>query len=810
MLGSIIAYVAALVLLYNLIPDVLDGMRLIVGDTVFYGFTLVPFGVILVFSTLPSALRARRQYRLSRQKFAWRASEKELFRLHPYGAEDQTEYRHPGGEDENAVKWVKATPHSVNYLCGPSGVGKSSLIHACLLPRLEVTGWRTAVVRVDADPVERIRHAVVSIPDLLHNGEANTLPLPGLLAAVSKRIGQSGQPPLLIVIDQFEEFLILNDAADRRPLSDFLRGLADAPLKGIRLLLVFRSDYRELLFKLKLPRFLPMETAFQLAPFRRDQAQGFLERGGLSMSETGLDALFQGLDRIEGLRGLYRLITLNMVGLVMKRTPDDRITDPSRLIERYLLHCLADSISRDLVRGVLACMITAEGTKEPRRLVDLASLIRLDIWKIEATLCEMESAGLVRSTSPDRDVWEVSHDFLARQIGFLLGRLRRPWLQRYSAPVLVTAMASWAVTIAVTVVLVWPGLKEEKALNELAKMGFSRTAETGNHTLILRHTDRLTDADFARFGRLVADLSEPVIEVNLWNTTITDLAPLKGMPLTRLELTGADGITDLTPLKGMPLTLLDLRNADSITDLAPLKDMPLMRLDVSGVEGITDLTPLKDMPLTQLLLTGCDGITDLTPLKDMPLTLLNLHDADGITDLTPLNGMPLTQLLLGDADGITDLAPLKGMPLTRLELTGVEGITDLTPLKDMPLTRLELSNADGITDFTPLKGMPLTQLDLRDADNFNDLSPLEGMPLTQLKLAFSDGITDLSPLKGMPLTQLVLLNTDGITDLTPLKGMPLTQLDLTFSDGITDLSPLKGIDPSIVRGASEELLATLK
>ena len=547
----------------------------------------------------------------------------------------------------------------MNYICGPSGAGKSSLVHASLLPRLEVAGWRTAVVRVDAVPVERIRQAVLSVTALPHGEEDETLPLPDLLAAVSQRIGR-GQTPLLIVIDQFEEFLILNDAADREPLTDILRGLADSPMEGVRLLLVFRSDYRELLFKLNLPRFLSMENAFELAPFRRDEAQCFLKRGGLTMSESGFDALFLGLDRIEGLLGLYRPITLNMVGLVMKRTPDGQIKDPSRLIELYLRHCLASGVSRDLVREVLACMITAEGTKEPRRLAELASLIQLEPWKIEATLCEMECAGLVRSISRHCDVWEVSHDFLARQIGFLLGRLRQPRLKRYAAPALITAMGSWAVAIAVAVLLVWPGLKKEEALNELAKIGFVRSGQTGNHVLILQKWDALTDANFARFGRLVGDLPDPVIGVRLGRTRITDLTPLKGMPLTQLGLNG-EGITDLMPLKGMPLTELDLWDADGITDLTPLKGMPLTRLDLSYVDGITDLTPLKGMPLTELDLSGADGITDLTPLKGMPLTELDLSDANGITDLTPLKGMPLTRLVLRGADGITDVTPLKGI-----------------------------------------------------------------------------------------------------------------------------------------------------
>ena len=328
MLLWIIGYVGALVLLSELIPDQLDGLRSVVGGTVFYGICFSPLGAILVFSTLPAAFRAFRQYRLSRQKFAWRPVAGELFRLHPYSADERADFERPGGEDEKAANWLRATSHSVNYLCGPSGAGKSSLVQASLLPSLAATGWRTAVVRVDVDPVEQIRRAMLAIPDLLRGGDAESLPLAELLAAVSQKNEHLGLPPVLIVVDQFEEFLILNDAADRQPLADILRGLADSPQKGIRLLLVFRSDYRELLFKLNLPPFRSTENAFELAPFYRDEAQGFLERGGLDMAGTGFDALFQGLNRIEGLHGLYRPITLNMVGLVMKRTPNRQVKDP--------------------------------------------------------------------------------------------------------------------------------------------------------------------------------------------------------------------------------------------------------------------------------------------------------------------------------------------------------------------------------------------------------------------------------------------------------------------------------------------------
>ena len=412
------------------------------------------------------------------------------------------------------------------------------------------------------------------------------------------------------------------------------------------------------------------------------------------MSESGLDELFRGLDQIEDLPGLYRPITLNMVGLVMKRMPDYHVKDPSRLIELYLHHCLASGVSRDLVRGVFAHMITAKGTKEPRSRDELSSRLRLETWKIDSTLSEMESAGLIRCINRDSGLWEISHDFLARQIKHLLSSLRQPRLERYAFPALGITMVSWSVTIAVAVLVVWPDLKEQKALNELTQLGFSMATKPESYALILQRPDALTDTGFTQFGQLVAELLEPVVELDLESAGITDLSPLQGMPLTYLDLSWAD-VTDLTPLQGMPLTHLDLGWAD-VTDLTPLQGMPLTYLDLTSAEGIKDLTPLQGMPLTYLDLTSAEGIKDLTPLQGMPLTYLDLSGTD-VTDLSPLQGMPLTYLDLPSAD-VTDLSPLQGMPLTRLDLSWAD-VTDLTPLQGMPLTYLDLGWAEGIKDY---------------------------------------------------------------------------------------------------------------
>ena len=91
----------------------------------------------------------------------------------------------------------------------------------------------------------------------------------------------------------------------------------------------------------------------ELAPYDRGDATKFLQSGGRELSPEAIDALFRGLDRIEDGPGLYRPITLNMVGLVLERMGHTLEGDPGRLIQSYLTACLTTSESR--FRQTFAC-----------------------------------------------------------------------------------------------------------------------------------------------------------------------------------------------------------------------------------------------------------------------------------------------------------------------------------------------------------------------------------------------------------------------------------------------------------------------
>ncbi len=163
------------------------------------------------------------------------------------------------------------------------------------------------------------------------------------------------------------------------------------------------------------------------------------------------------------------------------------------------------------------------------------------------------------------------------------------------------------------------------------------------------------------------------------------------------------GLTDLSPLKGLPLTLLSCEN-NKIRDLSPLQGMPLTSVYIHQCQ-VADLSPLRGMKLTTLW-AGFNSITDISLLAGMPLTYLNLDEAR-ILDLSPLRGMKLEWLAVCRS-GITNLAPLASMPLHTLVCVG-NRIADLSPLKGMPLAELDCGQTE-VTDLTTLEGATLKTL----------------------------------------------------------------------------------------------------
>ena len=270
LMGLLAVYLAVVAALYRYAKNPLRAYLDDLGPIWFWAILAAPLVCILLFQMMPTALRALRERRLRAMTIGG-FPKPGSFRLQPYTASDHDAFNRLDGADREVLDWLKSAKLSLLYLSGASGVGKSSLLSAAVLPELHDAGWTVVETRLFGDPVERLRKAVLEDERIFKRKptNANELSLRELLNNAAEATARTQATPLLLVIDQFEEFLILHDETARDAVVLLLSDLSKRPIDGLKLLLVFRSDYQPLVLKLDLPPLVSGESWHQLASDRQ-------------------------------------------------------------------------------------------------------------------------------------------------------------------------------------------------------------------------------------------------------------------------------------------------------------------------------------------------------------------------------------------------------------------------------------------------------------------------------------------------------------------------------------------------------------
>ncbi len=231
---------------------------------------------------------------------------------------------------------------------------------------------------------------------------------------------------------------------------------------------------------------------------------------------------------------------------------------------------------------------------------------------------------------------------------------------------------------------------------------------------------------------------------------MTDLEPLRGIPLTRLRVYDRHvgrpwrKLRDLDALRGMPLEYLSLNSCLYVTDLTPLSGLPLKQLHLQAHGPLRDLKPLRGLKLTAFSLSPWPGGHGSPPLTHV------LHSSE----LNVLRQMPLTSLALHSQD-VGRLSFVSDLPhLTHLDLQRTWNL-DLTRLKGLKLKRLNLT-LNGVRDLTPLQGLPLESLSLESCAQLRDLGPLGQVASLRALDIGRTGVRKLAPLAGLKLDTIAL------------------------------------------------------
>ena len=331
-----------------------------------------------------------------------------------------------GREPEVETICSQILAHRSFILHGRSGVGKSSIVRAGLMPRLKSDGHLAFVVRSFTDPLHHMESALAQVCGVDAQRGGPTLDdLVGRIASLD--------PSRCIVFffDQFEEFFSLLEEPDRDRFLNAARLLTAADQSPVRMVFALREDMLAEMSRLKtaIPEIFHHE--YRLKRLSREQASR-------AITEPA---------RAVGCRYDHRLVALLLddlgdedgvdppqLQIVCDNLFDSRDSTGSLTVEAYELlgtasQILAGYLERVLNRfnaqtlkaakDVLKSMISTKGRRLVLRSSELDSPIDVqNRHDAESRLIEeLIAARVVRRRSQDGEAWlELAHEFLTAEV----------------------------------------------------------------------------------------------------------------------------------------------------------------------------------------------------------------------------------------------------------------------------------------------------------------------------------------------------------------------------------------------------------
>ncbi len=384
--------------------------------------------------------------------------------LAAFGEPDAADFN---GRDAAVEQLVAAV--AVNRLVavvGPSGIGKSSVVRAGLIPALRtgaVNGsedWLIAEFSPGSHPFERLATALYGVAAwaphdleaLLGEDEQ------GLIKAVERYLPDGA--PLLLVVDQFEElFTLTGDGVQRDHFLQTLTAAIREPASAIRVVVTLRADFFDRpLAHAEFGRLLEAATVPLAAPSNDELNAMITEPAGALGVGFEPGVVNHMIGDVAGESGALPLLEFTLTELFDTRDTDvitqaayDASGGVTAALGRRAEEIFAglDEQQRLVARQVFMRLVTpGEGGRDGRRRVRIGELRRLgfDRAALDAVLTRFGEGRLLtfdRDSSTRGPTVEVAHEALLAEWPRM-----REWLDTHREELLLrsrlgAAVADW-------------------------------------------------------------------------------------------------------------------------------------------------------------------------------------------------------------------------------------------------------------------------------------------------------------------------------------------------------------------------------
>ena len=371
------------------------------------------------------------------------------------------------GREEETQKMVgEILSTRLLVLFSPSGSGKTSLINAGVRPALEKLGYETVYVRLDKDPIPSVQSAVaeaVALPNNENNSHSESRSRDEESVSISqataskeisrstrndnddvsqndlhgffKKVTRKTEKPLVIFIDQFEEFFIVfHDKLQlRRQFIEQVAKIKYDDSLPVFLVLSLREDYFANLheFREAIPSIFQNNANIRLEPFTEAEARRAIEEPAKVVGceyEAGLvDRMLQDLKNGKpGIEPITLQIVCNTVwGEKAAHAAQITFADykaaggADHILSNYV-SCFLDNLSarqQSLMAKIFATLKTPDDTKRYRTFEDLQVTLKLSPSRLKRGLDQLVAFNLLRQEPRAGTNWyEFKHDYLVGEI----------------------------------------------------------------------------------------------------------------------------------------------------------------------------------------------------------------------------------------------------------------------------------------------------------------------------------------------------------------------------------------------------------
>jgi len=326
------------------------------------------------------------------------------------------------------VTLVRSNPTAL--LLGESGTGKTSLVHAGLIPAVMELGWRPVFCRPLGLPCSDI---VQQIQSSLFGGTRSHRS--ELSAVVAEAIAALDGRTLLLIIDQFEDVLTARDMEDVRVLISTLSTLRQLGNPFLRILVCYRADlegrlgeYWQLMSGSPsgLPR-VYVGGIEQTEVWRRIKEAASDLRVGVKITASESAQIVADLVTAAQAIGVHAIYPPHVQMLIDHVWKFSRAEGSEFAIRDYrqaggMQGIIGTYLARQLdyahdveghLKSVLVSLVRSYGIKAQKELAEVQADTGLESAMCESALERLIDLRLVRHVEP---YYEITHDFVARKV----------------------------------------------------------------------------------------------------------------------------------------------------------------------------------------------------------------------------------------------------------------------------------------------------------------------------------------------------------------------------------------------------------